>query len=71
MNPGCAKHEGMNPPSFLEMAAVTAVGLALAAAAGALPQTAARPLAVGAGLYVLGYFVATKRPSGGYGQLSR
>lgn len=51
-----------------ELAAVTAVGLALAYIA---DKTVQRPVLAAAALYTLGFYVATKRPPGGYLQLSR
>lgn len=57
--------------SATELAAVTAVGFALAYAAKKIGAAEKAPLAVPALLYTLGFFIATKRPEGGYGQLSK
>jgi hypothetical protein len=57
-------------PSLTELAAVTAVGLALAYAAKKITIAEKAPLLAPALLYTLGFYVATKRPEGGYGALS-
>jgi hypothetical protein len=58
-------------PSIAELAAVTAVGLALAYAAKKTSVAEKAPLLAPALLYTLGFYVATKRPTGGYAQLSK
>lgn len=57
--------------SAAELAAVTAVGLALAWAAKKTTIAEKAPLLAPALLYTLGFYVATRRPEGGYGQLSK
>ena len=57
--------------SATELAAVTAVGLALAWAAKKTSVAEKAPLLAPALLYTLGFYVATRRPEGGYGQLSK
>lgn len=57
--------------SVAELAAVTAVGFALAFAAKKTGIADKAPLAVPALLYTLGFVIATKRPEGGYAQLSK
>jgi hypothetical protein len=58
-------------PSIAELAAVTVVGLALAYAAKKTSVAEKAPLLAPALLYTLGFYVATKRPEGGYAQLSK
>lgn len=58
-------------PSLAELAAVTAVGFALAYGTKKLGVAEKAPLAVPALLYTLGFYVATQRPAGGYAQLSK
>jgi hypothetical protein len=58
-------------PSIAELAAVTAVGLALAWGAKKVGVAEKAPLLVPAALYTLGFYIATQRPAGGYAQLSR
>lgn len=57
--------------SAAELAIVTAVGFGLAYAAKKTGIAEKAPLAIPALLYTLGFYVATKRPEGGYGQLSK
>ena len=61
----------MSKPSVTELAAVTAVGLALAWAAKKTSVAEKAPLLAPALLYTLGFYVATRRPESGYGQLSK
>lgn len=61
----------MSKPSVTELAAVTAVGLALAWAAKKTSVAEKAPLLTPAILYTLGFYIATQRPEGGYGQLSK
>lgn len=61
----------MSKPSVTELAVVTAVGLALAWGAKKVGVAEKAPLFVPAALYTLGFYVATRRPEGGYAQLSR
>lgn len=61
----------MNKTSIAEIAAVTAVGFGLAYAAKKTGVSDKAPLLVPALLYTLGFVVATKRPEGGYGALSK
>jgi len=49
-----------------ELALVTAVGLALAQGSKRVPALNDNPMLTRTALYVLGYYVATRRPSGGY-----
>jgi hypothetical protein len=58
-------------PSISELAAVTAVGIGLAWGAKKVGVAEKAPLLVPALLYTLGFYIATKRPEGGYAQLSR
>lgn len=61
----------MKTPSITELAAVTVVGLALAYAAKKITIADKAPLLAPALLYTLGFYIATQRPEGGYGQLSK
>lgn len=61
----------MNKPSVTELVAVTAVGLGLAWAAKKTGAAEKAPLLAPALLYTLGFYIATKRPEGGYARLSR
>ena len=61
----------MKTPSIAELVAVTAVGIGLAYAAKKTGVAEKAPLAVPALLYTLGFYVATRRPEGGYAQLSK
>ncbi len=49
-----------------ELALVTAVGVALAKATQAVPYLNENKTVTRTALYVLGYYVATRRPAGGY-----
>jgi hypothetical protein len=49
-----------------ELAIVTAVGVALAKATQAVPYLNDNKTLTRTGLYVLGYYLATRRPEGGY-----
>lgn len=61
----------MKAPSLTELAAVTAVGFALAYGTKKLGIAEKAPLAVPALLYTLGFYIATQRPESGYAQLSK
>jgi hypothetical protein len=61
----------MKTPSITELAAVTAVGVGLAFAAKKVGIAEKAPLLAPALLYTLGFYIATKRPEGGYAQLSK
>lgn len=61
----------MNKPSVAELAAVTAVGFALAFAAKKVTSNEKASIVVPALLYTLGFYVATMRPAEGYAQLSK
>ena len=61
----------MKTPSLPELAAVTVVGLGLAYAVKKAGAAEKAPLLAPALLYTLGFYVATKRPEGGYAQLSK
>lgn len=61
----------MKAPSIAELAAVTAVGIALAYAAKKTTIADKAPLLAPALLYTLGFVVASQRPEGGYGGLSK
>lgn len=55
---------------WVEIAAVTAVGVVLSYAVRKAPIVKlAGPVALGAGLYTLGYMVRGTRPAGGWPQL--
>lgn len=49
-----------------ELALVTAVGVALAKVTQAVPYFNENKTVTRTALYVLGYYVATRRPAGGY-----
>ena len=49
-----------------ELALVTAVGLGLAKVTQAIPYFNENKTVTRTALYVLGYYVATRRPAGGY-----
>ena len=49
-----------------ELALVTAVGVALAKVTQAVPYFIENKTVTRTALYVLGYYVATRRPAGGY-----
>jgi hypothetical protein len=53
----------------LELAAVTVVGVALAKVTQAIPYFNENKTVTRTGLYVLGYYLATRRPAGGYKML--
>jgi len=59
----------MSKPSVTELAAVTAVGIALAVKKTGVAEKA--PLLAPALLYTLGFYIATMRPESGYAQLSK
>ena len=61
----------MSKPSVTELAAVTAVGIALAFAVKKTGAAEKAPLLAPALLYTLGFYIATMRPESGYGQLSK
>lgn len=61
----------MSKPSVTELAAVTAVGIALAFAVKKTGVAEKAPLLAPALLYTLGFYIATMRPESGYGQLSK
>lgn len=58
-------------PSITELAAVAAVGVGLTWAAKKVGIFDKAPVISTALLYTLGFYVATKRPEGGYMQLSK
>lgn len=53
----------------LEITAVTLVGIALAKVTQAIPYFNEQKTVTRTGLYVLGYYLATRRPAGGYKML--
>ena len=53
----------------LELTAVTVVGIALAKLTQAIPYFNENKTVTRTGLYVLGYYLATRRPAGGYKML--
>lgn len=56
----------MNKNLAAELALVTAVGFGLAKLTGAVPLLNDRKMLTRTLLYTLGYYVATRRPAGGY-----
>lgn len=57
--------------SLAEILGVTAVGMGLAYVSQKVPTAVENQVKIGAALYLLGYWIAaTKRPAGGYGQLT-
>jgi hypothetical protein len=56
----------MNKNLAAELALVTAVGFALAKATQAVPVLNDNKMLTRTLLYTLGYYVATRRPAGGY-----
>lgn len=56
----------MNKNLAAELALVTAVGFGLAKLTQAVPALNERKMLTRTMLYVLGYYVATRRPEGGY-----
>jgi hypothetical protein len=56
----------MDKNTIAELALVTAVGVALAKATQAVPYLNENKTVTRTALYVLGYYVATRRPAGGY-----
>ena len=56
----------MNKNLVAELALVTAVGFGLAKLTQAVPALNDRKVLTRTGLYVLGYYIATRRPAGGY-----
>ena len=56
----------MNKNLAAELALVTAVGFGLAKLTQAVPALNERKMLTRTALYVLGYYVATRRPEGGY-----
>jgi hypothetical protein len=60
----------MDKNFVLEIAAVTAVGYALAEGTKRVPYLNENKMLTRTLLYTLGYFVATRRPEGGYKLIS-
>jgi hypothetical protein len=56
----------MDKNAIAELAAVTVVGIALAKVTQAVPYFNDNKTVTRTALYVLGYYVATRRPAGGY-----
>ena len=56
----------MDKNLITELALVTAVGFGLAKVTEAIPYLNERKMLTRTMLYTLGYFVATRRPEGGY-----
>jgi hypothetical protein len=56
----------MDKNLITELAIVTAVGFGLAKVTEAIPYLNERKMLTRTMLYTLGYFVATRRPEGGY-----
>ena len=56
----------LNKNLAAELAIVTAVGFGLAKLTQAVPALNERKMLTRTALYVLGYYVATRRPEGGY-----
>jgi hypothetical protein len=59
----------MDKNLIAELAVVTAVGVALAKVTQAIPYFNENKTVTRTGLYVLGYYLATRRPAGGYKML--
>jgi hypothetical protein len=61
----------MQPVDAKELAVVAAVGFLLAQATKRVPLLNENTMITRTALYTLGYYLATRRPAGGYFQLPR